>query len=473
MAKKKKNTPATPSREKFIAAVINSRTPIVHRLDISDWRRAKQAALRVDAPRFSQLQELFDYIMDDAHLSSQVQLRKSKALRSEFALVNKNGISDDKATETLRNLPVTRRLFNAIIDAQFYGYSLVELDPHPLSLNDPLGLSVIDRRHIDPRNGFVLIDSSDTTGIPYRELPEFGTYILEFRGEGLGLLDKAVPHVLFKRFAQSCWSEFCEVCGMPPRVIKTNTQDPNLRDQYLDMLSNYGSGANGVIDIDDEMLFVATNASNGEAYENLIRLCSNEISLLVNGAILGQDTQHGSYSKEQSSADIKNEIVAADMVSIEVAMNAAVLPALSNLSIIPPDLVFRFRPLRGSDQLFSQTIQAAQYFDIDTSWFKDTFGIEVLGPRSIGTLGSPSDSSDKEDADKGKKKPDQDNENDEDEGTASGSSDSEAENKPTDKKKTRQNAYNPAFDPFVVASAEDARFLGRAEERSDPFYPFV
>ena len=104
------------------------------------------------------------------------------------------------------------------------------------------------------------------------------------------MLDKAVPHALFKRFAQSCWSEFCEVCGMPPRVIKTNTQDPELRNQYLQMLSNYGSGANGVIDIDDEMLFVATNASNGEPYENLIRLCSNEISLLINGAVLGQDT---------------------------------------------------------------------------------------------------------------------------------------------------------------------------------------
>ena len=36
MAKKNKTKTGTPSREKFIAAVIKSRTPIVHRKDISD-----------------------------------------------------------------------------------------------------------------------------------------------------------------------------------------------------------------------------------------------------------------------------------------------------------------------------------------------------------------------------------------------------------------------------------------------------
>lgn len=437
MAKKNKTKTGTTSREKFIAAVIKSRTPIVHRKDISDWQRAKQAALRVDSPRFSQLQELFDYIMDDAHLSSQVQLRKSKVLRSEFALVNENGDTDDQATEALKNMPATRRLINAILDAQLYGYTLAELDPHPDS-PDPLGVAVIDRRHIDPRNGFVLIDTSDTTGIPYRELREFGTYILEFRGEGLGILDKAVPHVLFKRFAQSCWSEFCEVCGMPPRVIKTNTQDPNLRDKYLEMLSNYGSGANGVIDIDDEMIFVATNASNGEAYENLIRLCSNELSLLINGAVLGQDTRYGSNSKEETSADLNNEIVEADMSAVEVDMNTIVLPAMVALGLVPAGRRFKFQEQEDATQLFNQTMQAAQYFDIDPEWVKEKFGIEVIGPKSYsGGLGNPDTQGEGKEPQKGQKDGRQGNDKDEDDKTPKG------------EKKTRQNAYNPDYDPFV------------------------
>ena len=421
------------SKERFIATIIKSRTPIVHRKDISDWQHAKQSALRVENPHFDRLQELFDYIMDDAHLSSQVQLRKSKVLRSEYAIVRDNGDPDDKATEAMKNMPASRRIINAILDAQLYGYTVAELDHQPDN-PDPLSVVIIDRRHIDPRAGIVLIDTADTSGIPYRTLPEYGTYILEFRGEGLGILDKAVPHVLFKRFAQSCWSEFCEVCGMPPRVIKTNTQDPNLRQQYLDMLSNYGSGANGVIDIDDEMIFVSTNASNGEAYENLIRLCSNELSLLINGAVLGQDTQYGSNSKEQTSSELNDEIVDADMAAVEVAMNTTVLPAMVTLGLIPQGLRFKFQEQEDSTQLFNQTMQAAQYFDIDPEWVRDKFGIEVVGPRSIGGIGAPASD---QDGDTSRKKPKQDDEGGEDDKTSK------------DKKKGRQNAYNPDFDPFV------------------------
>ena len=438
MAKKNKNKTGAPSREKFIAAVIKSRTPIVHRKDISDWQNAKQAAIRVDNPRFSQLQELFDYIMDDAHLSSQVLLRKSMPLGSEYDLVRENGDTDDQATYNLTVMPSTRRLLNAILDAQLYGYSLVELDPRPGN-PDPLGITLIDRRHIDPRNGLVLIDTSDTTGIPYRELREFGTYILEFRGEGLGLLDKAVPHVLFKRFAQSCWSEFCEVCGMPPRVIKTNTQDPNLRDKYLEMLSNYGSGANGVIDIDDEMIIVATNASNGEAYENLIRLCSNELSLLINGAVLGQDTRYGSNSKEETSANLNAKLIKFDFDYIEANFNTIVIPALVTLGIIPQGLRFRFRQQEDTSELFNQTMQAAQYFDIDPKWVKEKFGIEVLGPRTmVGGLGAPADNDGNGQKSKqNKKQAPQGKDNDEDEETPNGEN------------KTRQNAYSTDYDPFV------------------------
>lgn len=422
-------TPQKKTHEKLIAAVIKSRTPIIHRKDIEDWQHAKQAAMRVDNPRFSQLQELFDHIMDDAHLSSQVLLRKSKVMRSEFALVRDSGDPDDKATNAFKDMPATRRLIEASLDAKLYGYTVAELNPQPDD-PDPLGVTIIDRRHIDPRNGYVLIDTSDTKGIPYRELNEYGTYILEFRGEGLGLLDKAVPHVLFKRFAQSCWSEFCEVCGMPPRVIKTNTQDPNLRQQYLDMLANYGSGANGVIDIDDEMLFVATNASNGEAYENLIRVCSNELSLLINGAVLGQDTRYGSNSKEQTSSDLNDEIVEDDMASVEVAMNTIVLPALVQLGFIPSGLRFKYQEQEDSAQLFTQTMQAAQYFEIDPQWVKEKFGIEVTGVKTYGGLGAPDDP-------QGQKNGEQGNDN-KDNGKT-----------PDKGEKTRQNSYSASFDPFV------------------------
>lgn len=380
--KKSKQNTGRVQHDRMLTVVVKSRTPDLHRKDISDWQRAKRYALNVERPRMSQLQELFSYISDDAHLTSQIMLRKSRTFAREFELVREGGKADAKLAEDFARIPAVRNITNAILDAQLFGYSLIELEPRPGS-PDPLGVTVIDRRHIDPVHGLLLPDISDTEGIPYREMREYGRFVLEFRSEGLGLLDKAVPHALFKRFAQSCWSEFCEVYGMPPRVIKTNTQDQALREEYNRILANMGSGASAVIDIDDEIEFVATNASNGEAYEGLIRLCNNEMSLLINGAVLGQDTRYGSNAKEQASSELSDEIAEADANFVETAMNVTVIPAMAELGFLPAGLRFQFPKQEDTEKLFTQTIQAAQYFDIDTNWVRNKFGIEVTGPRAI------------------------------------------------------------------------------------------
>ena len=84
-------------------------------------------------------------------------------------------------------------------------------------------------------------------------------------------------------------------------------------------------------------------------------------------------------------------------------------------------------------------MQAAQYFDIDPEWVKEKFGIEVIGPRTIGGgLGAPADNDgDDEKPKQGKKQAPQGKEDDEDEETPKG------------EKKTRQNAYSTDYDPFV------------------------
>ena len=371
----------TKKKESPIASRIVIRQASVVRKDISDWKLAKQDATRTDQPRFRRLQELYSYILVDAHLSSQILLRKSQTLSADWQILAPSGSVDKKATDTLHSLPEFRRIISEILDSQFFGYSLIELSPSDLGFS----LSSIDRRHIDPVHGLLYLNISDPSGIPFRQMREYGSSILEFNANSLGLLDQAVPHVLYKRFAQACWSEFCEICGMPPRYIKTNTQDEELRRSYEEMLSNVGSGANYVIDTDDEIGFADTNATDGSIYQGLIRLCTNELSLLVNGAVIGQDTEFGSNSKEKTSSELNSQIIDNDFALVEAEMNATVLPALASLGIIKPGLLFKFPEQEDTAQLFSQTIQAATFFDIDPAWVKEKFGIEVTGLRSMGT----------------------------------------------------------------------------------------
>ena len=110
-----------------------------------------------------------------------------------------------------------------ILDARAFGHSVVELSTDN---EGRLAETLIPRTHVVPEKGYILIQESDTKGIAYRDTKEYGMWILEFGARhDYGLLNKAVPHVLFKKFAEACWSELCEIYGVPPRYLKTDTSD--------------------------------------------------------------------------------------------------------------------------------------------------------------------------------------------------------------------------------------------------------
>ena len=341
------------------------------RKDIADYQSAINQTLSKQ-PRWIKLQELYNSLMLDAHLTSQIELRRNKTLCQTFAL--RSGDKDIELSAELRNL-----IYSAIghvLDSVMYGYSLVELDPSTLSL------TLLDRRNIDPKNKLLYLNPLYGESLDYTTLREYNSTLFDFVSSPLGLLSKAAPHVLFKRFAQSCWSEYCEIYGMPPRYIKTNTNDKELVDYYRDMLANIGSGASYVLDLDDDMGFASITATGGDVYERLIALCKEELSLLICGAQVGQDTTYGSNAKEQSSQELLTSVVEQDQEFVQNCLNTKLLPALSALNLLPQDAVFSYPQQEDTNKLFDKTIKAAAYFDIDPKWFKDKFGIEVTAAKS-------------------------------------------------------------------------------------------
>lgn len=342
------------------------------RKDIADWQAAINQTLAA-TPKWIKLQDIYQSILLDAHLTSQVELRKQRIAASPYVIKS----SDKEITTALDKL--LKDNISHIADSIFFGYSIVEIDHAALSTE------LLDRRNFDPRNHLFYPDPNLSSALPYRELPQYGFTLLEYNRNNNGILQQAAPHVLFKRFAQSCWSELCEIYGMPPRYIKTNTQDQELIARYEEMLSNIGSGASYVLDLDDEMGFAQTNATNGEVYERLITLCKNEISTLICGAVVGQDTVNGSNAKEQSSQDLLKDITESDKRYITSTLNSTLIPALVSAGLLPQNSTFEFIAQEDTAQLFSQTMQAAAYFDINPEWVKERFGIDILNAKSPAT----------------------------------------------------------------------------------------
>ena len=163
--------------------------------------------------------------------------------------------------------------------------------------------------------------------------------------------------------------------------MKTDTQDPQALARGKKMMQQMGTAAWFIIDSTEEFQWAQGVQTNGDVYNNLIRLCTNEISIALNGAVLGQDTQNGSYGKERAGQDTLKKLVIADMAMVEMYMNTRVMPALARIGVVPENYVFQYEIAEDTEELWKMTVQALNHFTVDPEWVKDKFGIKITGER--------------------------------------------------------------------------------------------
>lgn len=379
---KPKNVVSTRRREGYVAQITPKSVSQV-RADIATWNAARRAAQNVDNPNRAKQQRLYKNVMLDAHLTAQIELRMQHVLSVPGVLMRGAEVAEAE-TELIASASWAREIDRRILETAFYGTSLVEFTT---DREGRLAVGLLPRENVIPERGLLLLSEDDTDGIRYREVREFGTWVLEFGDPSdFGLLDKAVPHVLFARFAQSCWSELCEIYGIPPRVLKTNTQDPAMLSRGEAMMRDFGAAAWFIIDETESFDFAKGADTNGDVYRNLIAVCKEATSELIVGAVLGQDTLNGNRSKEESGLKLLEKIIEADKARRAAAWNDIVLPALARIGILPPGLSYKNQPEEDLETLWRQTHEAMQYYHVDAAWIKAKFGIEVVGEKETGGL---------------------------------------------------------------------------------------
>lgn len=344
--------------------------------DIKDWRNALNMAEKSDNPRRYLLVDIYREIMLDPHLSSQIDLRKNRVLGAPFQVYDSNNKPNTDITWMLKQ-PAIQDIISHLLDALFFGHSLIQIDEViPNQINK---VSLVPRQHIVPELGLLLKNPNDSNGLNYRTYKDFQNYIIESPNyTDLGLLAKVVPYVLYKRFALAAWSEFAELFGNPIRVAKTNVRDTTMTNRLYNMLKDMGSLFFAVIDKDEELDFIETTRSNGEVFQSLINLCNNEISKLINGAVVGENNAEGSRAKEQVGYTISQDITNADKRYIEQCMNKIVFPILIYHGYPLQNCTFAYDEQIDMEKLWNNTYQALQYYNIDTEWIKERFGIPVL-----------------------------------------------------------------------------------------------
>lgn len=383
----KTNTLKTAQRRDGYIRNIIPKTLSRTRSDIATWRSALHSADNVENPRRARLMNLYDDVMLCAHLTSQIELRQKATLLTPFE-IKLNGAIDEEVTAALNAAGWVNKLNKHILDSVMYGHTLVELTT-TTNATEPIKVSLLPRQNVIPEKGTLLFREDDAKGLQYRDVREFGTWVLEFGEEhNYGLLNKAVPHVLFMRFAQSCWSELCEIYAIPPRFIKTNTQDPAMIDRAEAMLRDMGAAAYFIIDNTEEFQFAKGADTNGDVYNNLIALCKEAVSVLINGAVIGQDTVNGNRSKEESSIRLFEKLIISDRKMVAGYWNSIVIPALEFIGIVKPGSMFLWQQEEEVEKLWAMVVELLQFKDIPNEWIEEKFGIPC-SEKSVGISGQP------------------------------------------------------------------------------------
>ena len=366
------------------------------RADVLIWKSALAMAENIDNPKLYPYYNLVKDMLLDAHTTSQIKNRKLKTLSANFSIKKANGETHAELTSQLQKSVWFGDIIGHILDSEYFGYTLIELNRQVAAAgNDDVPFSdvevtLVPRQNVIPQKGIILKDYTDDKGLDYLNASEYGTWLLDFGGvDDLGLINKAIPHILFSRFAQSCWSELCEIYGIPPRVMKTNTRDRQALNRAERMMTDMGAAAWFIID-ETEQFEWATNGvpATGEVYDGLIKLCRDNISLLISGAIIGQDTKYGSKGKEVSSQDMLQDLVDADQTMVEQYMNDKVLPALYAIGVLPEEgLSLVYDQVEDLGELWTRTKEILPYKEVSGDWIKEKFGIEIVGNKApVGNL---------------------------------------------------------------------------------------
>jgi len=311
-------------KQNILINQVNVRPVNRESLDIQKWRSAHKTAEGTSKNR-KQLYEIYDDVLIDDHLTSVIEKRINSITNLEIKFFDKNSKEVDEINKII-NTTYFEDLLKEIINAKFWGFSLLELDWSPVEGYQNKTYS-IDRRHVKPEMGQVMANPSDSTGIDYMEHP----FALFAGGNTLGVLLKACPLVIYKRNNVVDWSDFNELYGKPyPQGKYTNEDTRELLTEAF-IKAGFQSFIVAPADADIIMQQGNTGTSN-ENFKSFREAMNEALSILILGQNLTTNVAaNGSYAAAKEHSQVEDSIHTADREFVIKILNEKLVPVLQRL----------------------------------------------------------------------------------------------------------------------------------------------
>jgi phage gp29-like protein len=386
--------------------------------DASMWRQAIVEAENAMMPHRVKMQRMFADTILEGHTLSCIKKRKRLSMLKDFVIEDESGKVNEQASKLIKNRQWFSNLISYILDAQFFGYSLINLgdmiSPDAGRFDFPK-LQNIRRWHISP-------DRQNLVTIPYRydginftdpsERDEHGVSYYDYSiyvdtpsdiGHsvcGYGLLYDIAQYAIILRNNLTDNADYTQSFSTPYRHAKTSgTLNNEVRKNLENSLTMMGS-LGWLITPDNVTIdFHESNSGNGyKGYESLEVRCEKRISKLILGHGDAIDSTPGKLGGGQGSGKEGEESSAVSVAIAETEkeqdawllniLNDQVLPKLRKLGF-PIAKGLRIGTTRDKEETqariaedaankttaeIAQTMKNAG-FKMDAKYFTDRTGI--------------------------------------------------------------------------------------------------
>ena len=302
--------------------------PIVRRSQsVEQWRTAIQQAEGLGQQRAA-LYDLYDEALLDGFLSACLEKRRLALQMTALQFVGADGLPDFQVSQLVER-SFFGDLVRHILDARFYGHSLIELNWASSTEGETI---LIPRRHVKPRHQLVTVRAYDTEGYSYQKNDQKGAFSQNVLSVGdaedLGILARCCPYIIWKRANLGNWTDYAELFGIP--TIFARYQNDTTRQVLEAALSQLGSRGRLIAPADADIEYHDANTGSGwQVFQELREAMNQEIAVTILGnTMTTTEAKHSGYAQAKIQAKEQAQLRQDDRKYVERVLNEQLTPLL-------------------------------------------------------------------------------------------------------------------------------------------------
>lgn len=322
-----------------------------------DAETRREAIAEMEAGMFpfrTKIQRLYLNTIENGYVSACINKRKDLTLLRKWEFVDQNGnnvpsvqaLFCDITRNGISNKLWFNNLLNYVLDAQFFGYSLIYLGD--IVNNEFVGTSVYKRGNISPDRMIL----SDYEGVlfgteflkdPYR-LTNLWVSTNDKYGQsncGYGLLFEVSIYEILLRNLLGFNGDYIEVNIAPFRQIKTVKTNEDEREALFQEALNMASNGVALTDPTDEIIFHQTGNWNGHmAYASFEERLEAKIAQIILGHADSMASIPGKLGNDNTDSPAQKAMLdkqSIDGVFVTGIINKLLIPKMRELGFSIPE----------------------------------------------------------------------------------------------------------------------------------------